>query len=402
MKRFAAPLLIVAAIFIGFTHRLGRRPAGAARRRRRVHRRAGAGRPGRVRAAVRGVPRPGFSRIRRRAIARRAKTSAPSGDRARSTSSSPTSSRRCRRPIRARWVKKARLHVTAYPAADQRRARRAAGADATRRNADQHAAASGRRRRLRPQRAVAAAGVAAARRAAGRRRGHGGARGRGGERNRGVTVPGEVKNYVPVTPEMLRNPPPGDWLIFRRNYQGHSHSPLNQITPANVKNLQLQWVWAMNDSGANQTTPIVHNGIIYLATPSNIVQALDGKTGSSDLGNARGPGPGAGLRRHPQHRDCRRQDLPAGEQRAHGGVERAQRRDSVGHECRAGGDSRQYERRDRHRQQGAARADRLHALRRRRLLHQRVRHQHRQAGVAVLHDSAARASPAARRGASCR
>ncbi len=35
----------------------------------------------------------------------------------------------------------------------------------------------------------------------------------------------------------------------------------------------------MNDSGANQTTPIVHNGIIYLASPSNIVQALDGKTG---------------------------------------------------------------------------------------------------------------------------
>ena len=60
---------------------------------------------------------------------------------------------------------------------------------------------------------------------------------------------------MPVTPEMLKNPPPGDWLIFRRNYHGHSHSPLNQITPANVKNLQLQWVWAMNDSGANQTTP---------------------------------------------------------------------------------------------------------------------------------------------------
>jgi alcohol dehydrogenase (cytochrome c) len=106
------------------------------------------------------------------------------------------------------------------------------------------------------------------------------ARGRGDEPNRGVTVEGEVKNYVPVTPEMLRNPPPGDWLIFRRNYQGHSHTPLTQITPANVKNLQWLWVWAMNDSGANQTTPIVHNGIIYLATPSNIVQALDGKTGN--------------------------------------------------------------------------------------------------------------------------
>ena len=127
--------------------------------------------------------------------------------------------------------------------------------------------------------------------------------GRGGEPNRGVTVAGEVKNYVPVTPEMLRNPPPGDWLIFRRNYQGQSHSPLNQITPANVKNLQLQWVWAMNDSGANQTTPIVHNGVIYLATPSNIVQALDGKTGSLIWETRAGPdqAPGYG---HPQHRPC--------------------------------------------------------------------------------------------------
>ena len=96
---------------------------------------------------------------------------------------------------------------------------------------------------------------------------------------RGVTVAGEVKNYVPVTPEMLKNPAAGDWLIFGRNYQRHSYSPLNQITRDNVKNLKLKWTWAMNDSGANQTTPLVHNGIIYLASPSNIVQALDGKTG---------------------------------------------------------------------------------------------------------------------------
>ncbi|MEO8052942.1 MAG: PQQ-binding-like beta-propeller repeat protein, partial [Acidobacteriota bacterium] len=96
---------------------------------------------------------------------------------------------------------------------------------------------------------------------------------------RGVTVVGEVKNYVPVTPEMLKNPPASDWLIFGRNYQRHSYSPLDQITRDNAKNLQLKWTWAMNDSGANQTTPLVHNGIIYLASPSNIVQALDGKTG---------------------------------------------------------------------------------------------------------------------------
>ena len=31
----------------------------------------------------------------------------------------------------------------------------------------------------------------------------------------GVTVAGEVKNYVPVTDEMLRNQDPGDWLMAR-------------------------------------------------------------------------------------------------------------------------------------------------------------------------------------------
>jgi alcohol dehydrogenase (cytochrome c) len=105
------------------------------------------------------------------------------------------------------------------------------------------------------------------------------ARGAGTSTARGVSVAGEVKNYAPVTAAMLRNPPASDWLIFGRNYQRHSYSPLDQITRSNVKNLQLKWSWAINDSGANQTTPLVHNGVMYLASPSNIVQALDAKTG---------------------------------------------------------------------------------------------------------------------------
>ena len=58
----------------------------------------------------------------------------------------------------------------------------------------------------------------------------------------GLTVTGEVKNYVPVTDEMLRNPDPGDWLMARRNYQAWSYSPLTQITRDNVKDLRLAWV----------------------------------------------------------------------------------------------------------------------------------------------------------------
>ena len=55
----------------------------------------------------------------------------------------------------------------------------------------------------------------------------------------GLTVTGKVKNYVDVTDDMLKNPVDGEWLMYRRNYQGWSFSPLKQITPATVKNLTL-------------------------------------------------------------------------------------------------------------------------------------------------------------------
>lgn len=96
---------------------------------------------------------------------------------------------------------------------------------------------------------------------------------------KGLTVAGEVKKYVPVTDEMLRHPDPADWLMIRRNYEAWSFSPLASIDTKNVHQLQLAWVWAMNDGGASQPTPIVHNGIIYLSNTSNTVQALDGRTG---------------------------------------------------------------------------------------------------------------------------
>src|SRR5262245_2897689 len=97
---------------------------------------------------------------------------------------------------------------------------------------------------------------------------------------KGLAVAGRVKNFVPVTDEMLRKPDPGDWLMFRGNYHGWSHSALKEITSANVGDLELAWVWAMSEGGANQSHPIVHNGVLYLLNPNNIVQALDAKSGN--------------------------------------------------------------------------------------------------------------------------
>jgi alcohol dehydrogenase (cytochrome c) len=106
---------------------------------------------------------------------------------------------------------------------------------------------------------------------------------------KGLTVAGQLKKYAPVTDAMLRNPNPADWLMARGNYQAWSYSPLTQITRDNVRNLQLAWVWAMNENGASEPTPIVHDGIVYLTNTSNTLQALDGRTGELIWENRVGP-----------------------------------------------------------------------------------------------------------------
>lgn len=96
----------------------------------------------------------------------------------------------------------------------------------------------------------------------------------------GIRFPGTVQNYSPVTDALLLNPPPNDWLMHYQNYAGWSHSPLKQLTPKNVQNLQLRWVWSLEDGERQQITPLVHDGVMFLSTAiSNKVQALNAATG---------------------------------------------------------------------------------------------------------------------------
>ena len=88
-----------------------------------------------------------------------------------------------------------------------------------------------------------------------------------------------IETFVPVSDATLRDPDPGDWLMYRRTYDGWGYSPLNQISRENVHRLSLAWVWAMPD-GTNQPTPLVRNGVLYLANPGNVIQALEAETGT--------------------------------------------------------------------------------------------------------------------------
>ncbi len=91
--------------------------------------------------------------------------------------------------------------------------------------------------------------------------------------NRAVEQP-----LSPVTDALLQDPPPGDWLSWRRTRDSHGYSPLDQVTRDNVDELRLAWVLAIRE-GNNQTTPLVHDGVMFLANPGNVVQAIDAVTG---------------------------------------------------------------------------------------------------------------------------
>ena len=77
----------------------------------------------------------------------------------------------------------------------------------------------------------------------------------------------------------LRTPPAGDWLHWRGSQNAWGYSALDQINRDNVHRLQLVWSWAMDDSGAGEAAPLVHDGVMFLPNPRGVIQALDATTG---------------------------------------------------------------------------------------------------------------------------
>ncbi len=72
---------------------------------------------------------------------------------------------------------------------------------------------------------------------------------------------------------------PGSWLTYSGNYSAHRYSGLNQITPANVRDLKVKWMYQLNAEARFETSPIVADGVMYIAEPPSNVTALDLRTG---------------------------------------------------------------------------------------------------------------------------
>ena len=70
-----------------------------------------------------------------------------------------------------------------------------------------------------------------------------------------------------------------DWLTYSGGLTGQRHSSLAQITPANVSNLELQWVLQVRSLEKFEATPLVVDGVMYTVQAPNDVIALDAATG---------------------------------------------------------------------------------------------------------------------------
>src|ERR1700756_3116967 len=95
-----------------------------------------------------------------------------------------------------------------------------------------------------------------------------------------IPLPQILRDYQPVTPERLKDPEPGNWLMIRRTYDGWGYSPLNQITVQNVTRLRPVWGFSTGEAKVHESAPIVNNGVMFVSTPNNQVIAIDAKTGN--------------------------------------------------------------------------------------------------------------------------
>ena len=84
-----------------------------------------------------------------------------------------------------------------------------------------------------------------------------------------------------VTFERLMNAAdePHNWLTYSGNYKAQRHTTLDQITPGNVDQLELQWVFQARSLQVFQTTPLVVDGMMYLTEAPNTVYAVDAEQG---------------------------------------------------------------------------------------------------------------------------
>ncbi|SDG89156.1 pyrroloquinoline quinone-dependent dehydrogenase [Pelagibacterium luteolum] len=88
-----------------------------------------------------------------------------------------------------------------------------------------------------------------------------------------------LADLAPVTDADLQNVDPGNWLAYGRDVYNFGYSPLTEINADNVDTLQSAWARGI-ESGQIQTAPLVYDGVMFIASPNEVVEAIDAVTGT--------------------------------------------------------------------------------------------------------------------------
>ena len=88
-------------------------------------------------------------------------------------------------------------------------------------------------------------------------------------------------SHPPVTFERIVGAAaePENWLTYSGTLSGQQHTRLTQITPSNVRNLELSWILQAESGEKFEATPLVVDGVLYTVQAPNDVVALDAFTG---------------------------------------------------------------------------------------------------------------------------
>jgi PQQ-dependent dehydrogenase (methanol/ethanol family) len=93
-----------------------------------------------------------------------------------------------------------------------------------------------------------------------------------------LSTEARAADFKPVTQDMLINPPAADWLQISRTYDEQRYSPLHQINKRNVAQLRMIFSRGL-PPGTQESTPIVHDGVMYMIEPGANLLAIDATTG---------------------------------------------------------------------------------------------------------------------------
>ena len=81
-----------------------------------------------------------------------------------------------------------------------------------------------------------------------------------------------------MKPDLLLHPTRDSWPIYHGDYSARRHSSLRQITPENVHQLGLAWIFQSGQTAAFKCSPLLVNGVLYFSIPDH-VWAVDARSG---------------------------------------------------------------------------------------------------------------------------